>query len=143
MGQLGKEDKDLGYCTRHRKCSGQGYMPTLPGEKELLFKYQKFMYSVFIACVQTNYGKAPVRKYTNTFDAQEFYLELEGHAMKSMVFLISTSKLLSYITTERLTRAWTDIMYKFVLYWEEQVQLYHQYIDSGSHFMDDMKKILL
>ena len=49
------------------------YTPTNNAEKTLFKEKQKFMFAVFERTLLTDQGKAYVRQYTKTFDAQSIY----------------------------------------------------------------------
>ena len=56
------------------------YYPEPDTDEELLFKEkQTYLYSVFVLKIQTSFGKASVRRYANTSDAQAVYRELYAY----------------------------------------------------------------
>ena len=65
---------------------------------QLFLEQQKFMYAVFEKTLLTDKGKALVRAYQQTFDAQSIYKELTAYAMHSTKAALQASSLLSYIT---------------------------------------------
>jgi hypothetical protein len=54
-----------------------------PSDMDLDNEKQKFMFAVFQRCVQTDIGKAIVRKHKSQNDARNIYKELCDHALTS------------------------------------------------------------
>jgi hypothetical protein len=59
------------------------YVPTTASEHELFTKKKKYVSSILESKVLTDRGKAIVRAYEGTFDAQEVYKRLTEHHLKS------------------------------------------------------------
>lgn len=78
------------------------YVPTTQEETHLFLEQQKFMYAVFEKTLLTDKGKALVRSYQHTFDAQSIYRELSSYAMHSTRAAIQALSLLSHITNVTL-----------------------------------------
>ena len=102
------------------------------------------MYSVFERTLQSDKGKAIVRAYETTFDAQKVYSEMYDYCNQSTRAQIESSTLLSYITSARLgDGSWKSNTSKFILHWEEQVRLYEKLVDPTDHFSDAIKLHML
>ena len=84
------------------------------------------MYAVFEKTLLTDKGKALVRSYQHTFDAQSIYRELSSYAMHSTRAAIQASSLLSHITNVTLgDGTWKGTTHAFILHWQDQVRKYH------------------
>lgn len=84
------------------------------------------MYAVFEKTLLTDKGKALVRTYQTSFDAQKIYTELSEYAMKSTKAMMEAASLLSYITTTNLADGkWRGTTHAFILHWKDQVRKYH------------------
>ena len=102
------------------------YIPTSQDERQLFLEQQKFMYAVFEKTLLTDKGKALVRTYQHTFDAQSIYRELSAYAMHSTKAALQASSLLSHITTVTLGDGnWKGTTHAFILHWQDQVRKYH------------------
>jgi hypothetical protein len=60
------------------------------------------VYAVLESKVLTDRGKAIVREFETTFDAQQVYKRLTEHHLKSTKARIESSTILSYVTSVRL-----------------------------------------
>ena len=78
------------------------YVPPNQEARDLFIEQQKFMYAVFEKTLLTDKGKALVRHYQTSYDAQAIYRELSAYAMLSTKATMTASALLSYITTTTL-----------------------------------------
>jgi hypothetical protein len=78
------------------------YTPQTSTDIALFDEKQKFLYAVFLKTVLTDQGKALVRQYEATYDAQKVYAGLVSHASKSTKAAMDSTDLLSYITSVRL-----------------------------------------
>ena len=77
------------------------------------------MYTVFEKALLTDKGKALVRQYQSTFDAQKIYKLLSNYAMHSTKASMDTSSRLSYITTTNLADGkWRGTSHAFILHWQ-------------------------
>ncbi len=114
-------------------------------EDQDLFKAkQKYMYAVFERVLQTDKGKALVRSYETTADAQKIFKELCEDALWSTQSSINSSRLLSYITSVRIGDGhWNGTTHSFILHWQEQVQLYESLVDQTAHFSSEQKMHML
>jgi len=89
-------------------------------------------------------GKALVRSYESTTDAQKIFNNLCQDALQSTHSSINSSRLLSYITSVRIGDGhWNGTSHSFVLHWQEQVQLYESLVDSSAHFSPEQKMHML
>ena len=101
------------------------YKPKTTEERDLFIEKQKFIYSVFDECLLTDMGKALVRSYESTFNAQKIYEELEKDATTSTQATIETSELLTYLTSTKLGKTpWRGTYHAFILHWCEQLRKY-------------------
>ena len=102
------------------------YIPSTQEDIALFLEKQKFMYAVFEKTLQTDKGKALVRKHQYSFDAQKIYDELSEYAKKSTKATMDAASMLSYITTTSLADGkWRGTTHAFILHWQDQVRKYH------------------
>ena len=102
------------------------------------------MYAFFVRVLKMDKGKAIVRKYKGTYDAQSIYRELQEYASKSTQAVIDANTLLQYITTASLSDgSWNGTTEQIVLHWLEQVRLYEELIDVSAALSDSVKLTLL
>ena len=119
------------------------YLPTTQETIELFQEQLKFMYAVFEKTLLTDKGKALVRYYQQTFDAQSIYRDLSAYAMQSTKAAMSASNLLSYITTTKLgDGTWKGTTHAFILHWQDQVRKYHD-LSSQHQLSPDLQRTLL
>ena len=84
------------------------------------------MYAVFEKTLLTDKGKALVRSYQKTYNAQAIYRELQQYALLSTKANMDASSLLAYITTSNLGDGkWRGTTHAFILHWQDQVRKYH------------------
>ena len=120
------------------------YIPATYDDKMLFREQQHYMYAVFVRVLKTDKGKAIVRKYKGTYDAQSIYRELQEYASKSTQAVIDANTLLQYITTASLSDgSWNGTTEQFVLHWLEQVRLYEELVDASAALSDSVKLTLL
>ena len=120
------------------------YKPKSPSEEELFNEKQKFVYAILESKVLTDRGKAIVREYEDTFDAQAVYKKLTEHHLKSTKAMIESSTILSYITSVRLgSGEWNGTTEGFITHWTNQVRLYERQVPSSDYFSDGQKRIML
>ena len=79
------------------------YVPTTKEEIELFEEKKKFMYAVFKKTLLTDKGKALVRAYQKTYDAQAIYKKLPDYALQSTKATMNATALLSYITIANIS----------------------------------------
>ena len=106
---------------------------------------QKYMYSVFVRTLLTDQGKAFVRQYEATHDAQKIYKDISAYALKSTKANIDASRILSYITSVRLGdgTSWRGSTHSFILHWQDQVRLYETQVKVSEHFSPGQKMHML
>jgi hypothetical protein len=98
------------------------YVPNSPQDKELFTEKQKYVYAVLESKVLTDSGKAIVREFETTFDAQQVYNKRIKHHLKSTKARIESSTILSYITSNRLgIGEWSGSTEGFITHWLNQV----------------------
>ena len=120
------------------------YTPTTQEDKELFDEMQKFLYAVLDTTVRTDRGRAIVRSYEDTYDAQKVYTELQEYHMSSTKAKIESSTLLSYITSAKLgDGSWKGSTEGFILHWQDQVRKYENQVDKAEHFSDAQKRTML
>ena len=120
------------------------YVPATYDDKLRFREQQHYMYAVFIRVLKTDKGKAIVRKYKGTFNAQSIYRELQEYASKSTQAIIDANTLLQYITTASLSdRTWNGMTEQFVLHWLEQVRLYEELVDASAALSNSVKLTML
>ena len=114
-------------------------------DDKVMFREQhQYLYAVFVRILRTDKGKAIVRKYKSTFDAQSIYRELQEYATNSTQAVIDSNTLLQYITTARIDDGtWNGTTEKFVLHWMEQVRLYEELVDPTAALVDAVKLTLV
>ena len=122
----------------------RNFQPQTYDDKVLFHEQQQYLYAVFIRILQTDKGKAIVRKYKSTFDTQSIYRELQEYATNSTQAVIDSNTLLQYITTAHLDDGtWNGTTEKFVLHWMEQVRLYEELVDPTAALVDAVKLMLV
>ena len=113
------------------------YVPATYDDKMLFREQQHYMYAVFICVLKTNKGKAIVRKYKGTFDAQSI-------SSKSTQAVIDANTLLQYITTASLSDGtWNGTTEQIVLHWLEHARLYEELVDASAALSNSVKLTLL
>jgi hypothetical protein len=85
-----------------------------------------------------------VRAYEDTFDAQKVYKEMYDYCNHSTRAQLTSSTLLSYITSTRLSDgSWKSSTNKFILHWEELVWQYEKLVKKRDHFLEAIKLHML
>lgn len=111
---------------------------------ELFDEKQKYMYAVFERTLQTDKGKALVRMYQDTYDAQTIYKELKEYSMKSTKASLDSRDLLSYISSSQLGDGkWSGTAHSYILHWQDQVRKYEELVSTKDHLSDSLKRIML
>jgi hypothetical protein len=111
---------------------------------ELFVEKQKFMYAVFEKTLLTDKGKALVRYYGPTFDAQKVYRDLSTYARSSTMASMEASNLLTYITSARLgDGTWKGKAHGFILHWQDQIRQYELILPTSDHLSPSMKRTML
>jgi hypothetical protein len=75
------------------------YEPMDDHARELFREKQKYAYAILESKVLTDRGKAIVREYEATYDAQQVYKMLTAHHLRSTKAFIESSAILSYVTS--------------------------------------------
>ncbi len=102
------------------------------------------MYAVLEKILQMDKGKALVRSYESTANAQKIYYELCEDALRSTHSSIDSSRPLSYITSVRIGDGhWDSTAHSFILHWQEQVQLYDSLVDMAACLSSEQKMHML
>ena len=119
------------------------YVPTTT-EDRLLFQEQlKFAYTVLDATLKTDMGKALVRKYENTFDAQKIWQEFVADARDSTKAQIVSSDILAYITSAKYDSTWKGTSNSFILYWINKVREYETFINDPTEKFSSNQKLAM
>jgi hypothetical protein len=120
------------------------YAPSQVEDKLLFDEKQKYLYAVFEQKLQTDKGKALVREYETTSDAQAVYAALLDHYTKSVKASLDQSQLMVYITTIKIgDGSWRGSAASFVLNWQDKVREFEKLSDAKNHFSDEWKLIML
>jgi hypothetical protein len=99
------------------------YVPATPTMKLLFDEKQKFMYAVFDTVLLNDQGKAYVRQYTDTFNAQKVYELLCAYATRSTKSTLDSTELLQYVTSAKLGDGkWRGTTHAFILNWQDQIR---------------------
>jgi hypothetical protein len=94
--------------------------------------------------VKTDKGKAILRAYEGTLDAQEVYKRLTEQSLKSTKTRIESSTILSYLTSVSLgSGEWNCSTEGFVTHWTNQVRFYERHFPVSDHFSDGQRRIML
>jgi hypothetical protein len=120
------------------------YNPTDPIDIALFSEKQKFMYAVFKKHLLSDKGKALVRTYHQTADAQAVYRDLRDYALSSTKASMGSRDLLTYITSSRLgDGTWKGGTHAYILNWQDQLRKYQDLIPVKDHFSADLKRAML
>jgi hypothetical protein len=120
------------------------YVPTTATMKLLFEEKQKFMYAVFDTVLLNDQGKAYVRQYTDTFNAQEVYKLLCAYATRSTKSSLDSTELLQYVTSAKLGDGkWKGTTHTFILNWQDQIRKYHDLVATSDKFPDAIQRIML
>ena len=118
------------------------YVPVSDEAKALFDVKQKFFYAVLAKTVQTDRGRAIVRQYEETYDAQKVYADLVQHHLGSTQAQMESADILAYVTSARFGSGdWNSTATSFVNNWQNQVIRYERI--SGERFSDKTKRVLL
>ena len=95
-------------------------------ERLLFFEKQKLMTGMLRRMLQTNKGKASVRKHARNSSAQKIYIELKEHHLTSTKAESEAEGILNYLITSRVDDGkWKGTTHSYILHWEKQVALYN------------------
>jgi hypothetical protein len=120
------------------------YSPNDPIDVALFGEKQKFMYAVFEKHLLSDKGKAFVRTYHKTADAQAVYRNLSDYALSSTKVSMSSRDLLTYITSSQLgDGTWRGGTHSYILNWQDQLRKYQDLIPVKDHFSTDLKRGML
>ena len=102
------------------------YKPSSKAEMLLFREKQKFMTAVFDKTLKTDKGKAIVRQYHGTSNAQKMYEELQEHHLTSTKAEAEAESLLRYLITSQVDDGkWRGDTHSYILHWEKQVEDYN------------------
>jgi len=119
------------------------FVPTQVDEVALFDEQQKFMYDVFINILRTDRGIHFVRTHSITKDAQSIWREYSNYMNTSTKADLEIQRLMSSITSKRLTTNYRGTTTKFILDWLDDVRRYEEMTPIRSHFPEPMKKAML
>ena len=120
------------------------YVPVSGDDKQLFAMKQEFMYAVFERTLQTDMGKAFVRRHEADFDAQTIYKSLLEYSLQSTKAFLDTSKILAYITSARLgDGSWTGKLETFILQWQDKLRQYDKLVKDTERFPASIKRVML
>jgi hypothetical protein len=120
------------------------YTPITVEEMELFDEKQKYMFAAFERNLLTDQGKAFVRDYAQTYDAQAIYKDLCAYALQSTKASLDSSAILSYLTSVRCgDGSWRGTTHAFILHWQDQVRKYETLVPPSDHFSDGQKRSML
>ena len=83
---------------------------------------QRFMYNVFIQCINTSKGKVCVRSHESTMDAQLVYKELFAVYNDDLSVSLDASTLRAELTVMKLDDKWRKGFETFLTHWSSKVQ---------------------
>ncbi len=111
------------------------FKPTTKAAKELFKIKQAFMFAVLNRLLQTDQGKTTLRRYTDTFDARQVYLDLVEYHTKSVSATIEINEILRYLTTTKFTDGkWKGTINAYILHWFDQLRQFHDLAPKEQHF---------
>lgn len=119
------------------------YIPTTAEEILLFEEKQNFAYTVLDATLKTDMGKALVRKYEGTYDAQKIWAEFIKDAKLSTKAQIVSSDILAYITSAKYDNTWKGTSTSFILYWINKVREYDTFVINVLERFNDNQKLAM
>ena len=120
------------------------YVPSTSEDIDLFDEKQKYMFTAFERNLLTDQGKAFVRDYANTYDAQSIYRDLCAYALQSTKASLDSSAILSYLTSVRIgDGSWRGTTHAFIFHWQDQVRKYETLVPISDHFSDGQKRTML
>ena len=102
-----------------------------PEQQELFEAKQTFMFSVFNANLPTDMGKAIVRRYLDTTDAQSVWRELSEHMRTSSKGTSEKRRLTQYVTNTDLDDNFKGATEQFVLHLKGQFRQLDEISDDS------------
>ena len=116
---------------------------TSNSEKELFEAKQVFMFSVLDKHLLTDMGKAIVRKYVHTTDAQSVWKDFQEHMKSSSEGASEKIRLTQYVTNTVLDDNYKGTTEQFVLHFNEQFRQLEEISEESEHFPPQIKLQLL
>jgi hypothetical protein len=99
-----------------------------PTETDLFQEKQKYLYAVLESKVETAKGKAIIRKYESSSDAQKAYADLDHH-LNSTKGSLNSTRILGHTTSAKIGDCSSHgTAENFILNWQEQVHQYEQLV---------------
>ena len=114
-----------------------------PEERELFEAKQVFMYKVFNETLQIDMGRAMVRKYLRTTDAQAVWKEYSDYMTASSEGASEKRKLIHYVSNTVLANQFRGTTQQFVLHFNEQLRRLDEPTDLSERMPDSIKMALL
>ena len=114
-----------------------------PEEQELFEAKQTFMFSVFNANLQTDMGKAIVKRYLANSDAQSDWKELSEHMRTSSKGASEKRRCTQYVTNTVLDDNFKGTTEQFVLHFNEQFRQLDEISEDSEKLPPTVKLALL
>ena len=111
--------------------------------RELFEQKQYYMHSIFNKVLQSDMGKAIVRKYAPFFDAQSVWRDFESHMSTSSKGLNERQRLHAYVPTTVYDRYWKGTTEQFVLHFNEQFRQLDEVTPQNEHLPHSVRLTLL
>jgi hypothetical protein len=103
------------------------YVPTTEKEQELLTLKNNFMFAVWATKLLTPSGKQSVQRHRATGDAQAVWREIQNDALKTTRASLQCDTIHSFLTTNKFSdRSWKSSARNYLIYWENQADLFNQ-----------------
>jgi hypothetical protein len=95
------------------------YVPLTTAAYDLF--WEKFLYAILEATVETAKGKSIICEYESLYDAQKAYEKLEQHHLTSNGAMFAAKKIMEYLMTIRINNGlWHGSLENFLINWQEQ-----------------------
>ncbi len=89
-------------------------------------------------------GKALVRAHHPTSNAQAINKELSKYVLQSTKASLDSVLLLAYITYAKLGNGkWKRTTHAFVLHWQDQMQLFGEFVGTPTYYADNLLPTML
>ena len=120
------------------------FVPQPGADTELFNEQQKYLYDVLLRALQSDKGKAIVRKHQERADAQRICAEIFDFWATSTTASLSASDIMKYITSARIDDGkWRGTSEAFINNWREQVRIYEETSPAHDKLPDLTKLSLL
>ena len=121
------------------------YIPISTDDRDLMVEVQQYMYSIFVSTLQTDIGKALVRKHEANSDAQQIYKELVAHYHASTKSSMDSGDILTYLATTTLGpgTSWRGTTHAFIIHFQEQFRIFDSLVSSPDRLTAALRRTLL